>query len=317
MVPSISVIIPMYNAENRIGRLIESIYNQEGVSQDDYEVIAIDNMSTDNTVKLLESLKKKYPLIVGSEKKRSSYAARNRGIMLARGRYLVFIDADCNPSKHWLRGYIDCIKKIESSGEKEFLIAGDIEVVVSSNRNIWEIYDKIHYLNQKIFVQKGFGATANLLVTCGVFDQVGPFDSRFVSGGDSEFGKRATEKFKIYFCPEAKVYHNARSTLRGLLRKSYRVGIGFSQQRIKKTGRGIPWHELIRYLFPDIGFLRPEYFPKFVPQTQEEIPEDPIVRIKLLYIDQLVRIMQFLGRMYGNSHGLNIQKDIDERVRDF
>lgn len=89
----ISIIIPAYNAENDIEECIDSAFAQ---TYQDIEVICIDNNSKDNTLLVLHDLKtKKYPnLIIDKEKKQGASAARNKGLKIAQGEWIQFLDAD-------------------------------------------------------------------------------------------------------------------------------------------------------------------------------------------------------------------------------
>lgn len=92
----ISVIIPCYNAENFIMRCFRSILDQT-YGFDNLEVILIDDLSTDTTFSILESLQHRYPqnvIAIKSAKKRMCGGARNLGMDVSSGRYITFIDAD-------------------------------------------------------------------------------------------------------------------------------------------------------------------------------------------------------------------------------
>lgn len=88
-VPDISVVIPCYNAERWVGRAIESVLAQEGVT---VEVIVIDDGSTDVSVDVL----RRYEVCIHWETgpNRGACAARNRGLALARANHIMFLDAD-------------------------------------------------------------------------------------------------------------------------------------------------------------------------------------------------------------------------------
>ena len=93
--PAISVIIPLYNAEKYIGECLESILAQ---MFQDFEVIVVDDCSTDNSVAVVKSYAEKFGgrLRFVSMKKNSGGCAvpRNVGLPLSRGKYIFFIDAD-------------------------------------------------------------------------------------------------------------------------------------------------------------------------------------------------------------------------------
>jgi len=87
----VSIIMPAYNAENTIKNTIESILNQ---NYDNYEIIVVDDGSTDNTqniVKNIDNSKIKYFKL---ETNKGVSNARNFGIEKATGNYIMFIDSD-------------------------------------------------------------------------------------------------------------------------------------------------------------------------------------------------------------------------------
>ena len=86
----VSIVIPVYNAEKFIKDTAASIKAQ---TYDNYEVLMVDDGSTDNTVSVMQEIEDKRFKILKSDGK-SAAAARNTGIKAANGRYIAFIDAD-------------------------------------------------------------------------------------------------------------------------------------------------------------------------------------------------------------------------------
>lgn len=96
MKDKISVIIPCYNVEKYIMRCFQSIYTQT-YGFENLEVIFIDDLSTDHTYTIIESLQKRYPqnvIAVSLQKKGMAGGARNVGLDIASGAYITFVDAD-------------------------------------------------------------------------------------------------------------------------------------------------------------------------------------------------------------------------------
>lgn len=89
----VSVIIPCYNCVSFVRRAINSVLNQ---TFQDYELLLIDNRSTDGTLQLLHSFLEQYPsrIAIYSENKAGAPAARNHGLAMARGEWIQFLDAD-------------------------------------------------------------------------------------------------------------------------------------------------------------------------------------------------------------------------------
>lgn len=90
----ISVVIPAYNAEKYINRCIDSIV-KSSANKDRYEIIAIDDSSTDNTYQKLMDIAERVPqLKVYRRHKAGPGGARNLGLNYAKGRYIMFVDID-------------------------------------------------------------------------------------------------------------------------------------------------------------------------------------------------------------------------------
>lgn len=90
----LSFIVPCYNVELYVEKCIDSLESQD-IPKDDYEILAYDDESKDNTLCVLEKLAKKYPNIkVTSHKNKGLSGTRNRGIREAQGDFIWFIDSD-------------------------------------------------------------------------------------------------------------------------------------------------------------------------------------------------------------------------------
>jgi glycosyltransferase involved in cell wall biosynthesis len=101
MIP-VSVIIPVRNGEAFVADAVESVLAQQDVSA---ELIVVDDGSTDGTLELLARFAERITL--DSSKGRGVSAARNRGISLAQGELLVFLDADDLLPPHYLARFVD------------------------------------------------------------------------------------------------------------------------------------------------------------------------------------------------------------------
>ncbi|RYZ97885.1 MAG: glycosyltransferase family 2 protein, partial [Sphingobacteriaceae bacterium] len=89
----ISVVIPCYNCADFISKAIESVFKQEWA---DYEIILVDNNSTDDTLSIIQDYGIRYPdtITVLSETKKGAPATRNKGLSVATGDWIQFLDSD-------------------------------------------------------------------------------------------------------------------------------------------------------------------------------------------------------------------------------
>lgn len=113
-----SVIIPAFNCEKSIKRTVDSIISS-GLK--DYEIVIVNDGSTDNTASVCHSLCSQYSFIKYSEQENKGVsAARNVGISIATGEYILFYDADDTAVEN---GFSECVHIIESE-KPDILVFG-------------------------------------------------------------------------------------------------------------------------------------------------------------------------------------------------
>ena len=91
----LSIIIPIYNAERVLNRTLDSVLNQ-GLDDTEWELILVDDGSTDNSLSICKSYQEKHPNLIRTISQNNSgvSCARNNGLHLATGDYVYFMDAD-------------------------------------------------------------------------------------------------------------------------------------------------------------------------------------------------------------------------------
>lgn len=123
-----SLIIPAYNVEKYIKKCLDSVLNQ---TYNDYEIIIINDGSTDNTSKLLESYKSSKKIKIINQENKGLSNARNTGVSNAKGDYILFIDSDDFIEKELLEILNKTIKD-------EDLIRFQIRILDETNKIIKE-----------------------------------------------------------------------------------------------------------------------------------------------------------------------------------
>lgn len=112
-----SIIIPAYNYSKTLSRAIDSVLGQEG---DDFEIIIVDDGSTDDTFSVAASYCRLYPEKISYylQENEGPAAARNKGAIISEGEYLFFLDADDEMAQDLLKnlrrylereGVVDCL----------------------------------------------------------------------------------------------------------------------------------------------------------------------------------------------------------------
>lgn len=129
-----SIIIPIYNVEKYLEDCIKSVINQE---YDNYELILIDDGSTDKSSIICDKFKKKYDNIIVRHKKNGGVSsARNMGKLLANGDFIIFLDGDDQLKSN-------CLEKINN-----YLLQNpDTELLICEYQEIKQgkVISKIHY----------------------------------------------------------------------------------------------------------------------------------------------------------------------------
>ena len=107
----VSIILPTYNRKKLLKKCIESLISQN-YPKEDFEIIVIDDGSTDGTEQITRKLKRKIPNLIYYKTKHNGQAnARNFGLRKAKGSFIAFTDDDCVVEKNWLRKIEDTFKR--------------------------------------------------------------------------------------------------------------------------------------------------------------------------------------------------------------
>jgi len=227
----VSVIVPFFNSIDSLGRCLRAIEEQT-LERQQLEIIAVDDGSTESLNRIVQEFPETCFL---RQEKRGPYSARNRGLDVAKGDVVAFTDADCVPDRRWLACGLDALIAGEEKGVE--FVGGRVEFFfrdAQSPRAV-ELYDSMTFMQQeRLASERGFVVTANLLAWRRVFTEVGPFDGTLRSGGDGEWGTRATARgYGLSYAPDAIVRHPARYSLAEIVTKWKRVLDGFED--IHKT----------------------------------------------------------------------------------
>jgi len=215
--PHVSVIVPVYNAQQEISKLIEGLLGQS-YPRELLEVIIVDNNSNDKTKDIIKAFSVK---LLEENEIQSSYAARNKAIKIANGEILAFTDSDCIVTREWVH---EGVKVLLS--DKADMVGGKIEFIFSKKKTTPELYDSIRNMRNDLYIKtKKRSVTANLFVRSELFEKLGLFPE-VKSGGDFIWTASATANgSKLSYAHKAIVKHPGR-TLRQLLKKNFRVGYG-------------------------------------------------------------------------------------------
>ncbi len=198
--PLVSVIIPTYNRAWVISAAIDSVLSQD---YPNFELIVIDDGSTDNTRAVLNNYDEKINIIY--QENRGVSAARNAGILQSNGEYIAFLDSD------------DLWEDKKLSCQINFFIENP-DALICQTEEIWVRNGK--RVNPKVKHKKPSGmiyeqslhlclvSPSAVMIKRRLFDQVGLFDENLLSCEDYDLWLRISIKNPIYLTPEPLVIKN-------------------------------------------------------------------------------------------------------------
>jgi len=207
----VSVIIPAYNAEKYIEETIQSVLKQ---THSNFELIVVDDGSTDNTIKLAELTSKNNSEITVIKQKNSGVSiARNTGFQASKGNYVAFLDAD----DVWLPDCLELMLKRFSNDESLGLVQCDYQKIDESSKKEEEIYsfEKEGYILEELLLGgngKHIWGICGVLVKREVIEKVGAFDKDLSNGADHEFYFRVAKQYKIGRVPSVTWYYRHHSS---------------------------------------------------------------------------------------------------------
>lgn len=218
--PFISIIIANYNGERYLYQCLNSIIAS---SFSDHEIIFVDDGSTNKSRKILENYQKNPQIKLIFQKENQGPAkARNKGAVLAQGKYLFFLDIDTEIEK-------DCLKTIVAKFEEDKMLGAIQTKLIQAKTGKMETAG--HFLSffgfpYEIGVQENsknhnqerviFGARSAAMAICkDVFEKISGFDGDyFIYGEDTDLSWRVwLAGYKVIFLPQSTVYHLGKSSL--------------------------------------------------------------------------------------------------------
>ena len=223
----VEIIIPVYNDPTGIQQTINSLMSMD--LRKHSSVYIVDNKSTDNTPVIIYEYSRKHKTVkrfVEGEAQ-GSYAARNKGIKQTDCDLLAFLDADETVNENWLKTAL----KAMNDQDADYL-GCNVELTLPEDTLVGRYNARTGFPVKQYLEAEHYAPTCALLVRREVFEDVGLFDARLISGGDREFGERVHEAgYKQGYAEDATVYHPARTTFESLAKKNFRVGRGFCQKQ--------------------------------------------------------------------------------------
>lgn len=296
-----SIIVVTFNRLNLLKKCLNSLVNQNTDSK--YEIIVIDNNSTDGTEDYLNNLKSEFGFVnVLKNNNTNVSSGRNIGINLSRSNLILFIDDDAKASEFWISEYI----KLFNNNKNIVIAGGPMFGLPEINLPEWLSEKNYSYLgnldhnieSKFVNVFEHHLASCNLAVRKEIFNEIGSFkeelgyyNNRILSVEDADFLFRAQEKYPngVFYLKEAYVYHYVpkyRLTKNYLFKRTFWVAAGTSYSLKSKFSsiykiKKIP--KQIFYLITNLPFL---ILNKIYKNNQN-------------FVDNSVRFYSVLGWFFG------------------
>ena len=203
----ISVVIPTYNRRPILNKCLKALEKQKFTDNkiNDYEIVLVDDGSTDGTLKWLADSQPEFPhLNLFCQEHQGPAEARNLGVAKAQGNIIIFIDSDLVVTETFLQAHVDALVAGEQKLNSDRLFTYGAVINTCNFENPTSEPYKITDFSAAYF------ATGNVAIARKWLELAGLFDTRFQLYGweDLELGVRLKKLgLKLIKCPEAVGYH--------------------------------------------------------------------------------------------------------------
>ncbi|HRO42307.1 MAG TPA: glycosyltransferase family A protein [Flavipsychrobacter sp.] len=261
----VSAVICSYNRARFIIDAVESIFNQH-FDKEKYEVIVVDNNSTDNTLALLEKYKSDHPeynFRFVTEENQGVAFARNRCAREAKGAIVAYLDDDSKAQPGWLKMITDFFDK----NPEAYSIGGKITPYFLTTTPDW--YSKYFFglvgkfdqgENIKQLIGQRYPCGANMAFRKKVFDEIGYFNTALGRSGTGLLANEEKDIYmrilrhgkKVFYLPDVEVLHAVE-------------GNKFDKDYVRRHSMGIGGGERLRLKGNNAALFKKflEYFAKW------------------------------------------------------
>ena len=282
--PLISAIICTHNREQYLGAAIDSLLSQ---TLDNYEVIVVDNASTDGTAAVAKARLGDSRVRYIHEPTLGLSTARNCGAAAAKGEIVAYLDDDAEASEGWLAALV----KVFEANEKVAIAGGKVTLIwpphtqpprwlsddLSSGLGLYDLGSELVYIQQPSLTPRGlnYAVRKSFLTSVGGFDtHLGRVGKNLLSNEEQQLTRLALEQGQqVAYVPEALAAHNvapARMKPGWFLSRSWWQGISDSYREQVSGTTGL-WQlrgggeRLVRGLYKTVKYIHspPQRFENF------------------------------------------------------
>ena len=229
MLPFVSIIIPSFNEEKFISRVLDNILEQD-YQRDRMEVFLVDGNSKDKTREIIELKVKEHAFIhlLINEKQYVPFAL-NLGISNAKGEVIIIMGAHSSYPVNYISLLVEALYNLKADNVGGILVNVSPELSLKSTAiakvlgSIFGIGNAYFRIGSKVIKKVDtvpFGCYRRP-----VFDRIGLFDEELLKNQDDEFNARLTHNGgTIYLIPEIKIMYYTKDSVKGLWRMYFQYG---------------------------------------------------------------------------------------------
>lgn len=251
----ISVIVPFLNEEEYVEECVDALLEQD-LASDRYELIFVDNHSTDASASIVSAHK---TVTLLKQPSGNEYACRNTAARIATGQILAFTDADCAVESNWLSSILN---SVHDRGADIVLGKRNFAHNASHMSGFMRDYEnsKIEYLLRNQSYERLFAYTNNMSIKREVFDHLAGF-SESIPLADTDFVLRYLQEYplcKLHYSNNTVINHLEISSWTDWAKKLYSYGARSPDSEI---GLNIALREqlrLFRYCFEKYNYNWPQ-----------------------------------------------------------
>jgi GT2 family glycosyltransferase len=210
--PKVSVIIPTHNRCAMLASCLGA-FEQQTLAKDSFEVIVVDDGSTDGTEQLCQGLSMSFRLVYLRQKNAGAGAARKLGIEVAEGKYLLLVNDDTRAMPGLLAEHLRAQRE---HAQDKCAVLGDFGYPRQARkRALTSFFATRPFLFPQAVMKAGWYGEPNYFIACNLSIRreaalsVGSFDPQFRVAEDTELGVRLEQQgYRILYLPQARAWHD-------------------------------------------------------------------------------------------------------------